>query len=83
MTRAAAFAAALLLALPAAAQRDEDLPRLIVKDSLARFNGPCPYSYDRRRLDPWLKCYPRDVHGQDVRDYRDRMGYPSPYRRYR
>ena len=96
MTRAIAFAAALLLALPAAAQRDEDIVRLIVDDSIARFNGPCPcpYSYDRgaqcadksaytRRLDPWLKCYPRDVHWRDVEMYRDRMGFQSPYRRYR
>ena len=51
--------------MPAAAQRDEDIRRLIVADSLARFSGycPCPYSYDRgeqcaeksvysRRIDP-------------------------------
>jgi hypothetical protein len=76
-------------ALPAAAQRDEDIRRLIVEDSLARFSGycPCPYSYDRgeqcaeksvysRRLDPYLYCYPADVHWRDVQAYRDRMGIP-------
>jgi hypothetical protein len=85
--RSAACVATLLLALPAAAQRDEDILRLIVEDSIARFNGPCPcpYSYDRgaqcadrsaysRRIDPWLKCYPRDVHWRDVEAYRERMG---------
>lgn len=76
-------------ALPAAAQRDEDIRRLIVEDSLARFSGycPCPYSYDRgeqcaeksvysRRIDPNLYCYPADVHWRDVQAYRDRMGLP-------
>jgi hypothetical protein len=93
--RAAALVAALLLALPAAAQRDEDIRRMIVEDSIARFSGfcPCPYSYDRgqqcadksaysRRIDPWLKCYTRDVHWRDIEAYRDRMGYPTPFRRY-
>lgn len=82
--------APLLGALPAAAQRDEDIRRLIVEDSLARFSGycPCPYSYDRgeqcaeksvysRRLDPTLYCYPSDVHWRDVQAYRERMGIPS------
>ena len=83
------FAATLLGALPAAAQRDEDIRRLIVEDSLARFSGycPCPYSYDRgeqgaeksifsRRTDPYLYWYPADVHWRDVQAYRDRMGIP-------
>ena len=41
--------ATLLGALPAAAQRDEDIRRRIVEDSLTRFSGYCPgpYSYDR------------------------------------
>jgi hypothetical protein len=82
-------AAILLVALPAAAQRDEDIRRLIVEDSLARFSGycPCPYSYDRgeqcggksvysRRTDPYLYCYPADVHWRDVQAYRERMGIP-------
>ena len=82
-------AATLLGALPAAAQRDEDIRRLIVEDSLARFSGycPCPYSYDRgeqcaeksvysRRIDPYLYCYPADVHWRDVQAYRERMGIP-------
>jgi hypothetical protein len=97
VSRAAACLAALLLALPAAAQSDEEIRKAIVQDSLARFIGycPCPYSYDRgqqcadqsvysRRADPWLRCYPQDVTWQEIRDYRDRMGStPSPYRRYR
>ncbi len=75
--------------MPAAAQRDEDIRRQIVADSLARFSGycPCPYSYDRgeqcagksvysRRTDPYLYCYPADVHWRDVQAYRDRMGIP-------
>jgi hypothetical protein len=79
----------LLTASPAGAQRDEDIRRLIVEDSLARFSGycPCPYSYDRgeqcaeksvysRRADPYLYCYPTDVHWRDVQAYRDRMGIP-------
>jgi hypothetical protein len=96
VTRTAALLAALMLALPAAAQTDDDIRRLIVEDSIARFTSycPCPYSYDRgkqcadesaysRRIDPWLKCYPRDVHWRDIEAYRDRMGIPQPYRRYR
>ena len=83
------FAATQLGALPAAAQRDEDIRRLIVEDSLARFSGycPCPYSYDRgeqgaeksifsRRTDPYLYWYPADVHWRDVQAYCDRMGIP-------
>jgi hypothetical protein len=79
--------------LPAAAQRDEDIRRLIVDDSLARFSGycPCPYSYDRgeqcgeksvysRRTDPYLYCYPADVHWRDIQAYRDRVGIPYPRR---
>ena len=96
MIKRAGFVAALVLAFPVAAQRDEDIRRLIVEDSIARFTGhcPCPYSYDRgqqcadksaysRRIDPWLKCYPADVHWRDVEAYRDRMGIAPPYRRYR
>jgi len=84
--------ATLLVALPAAAQRDEDIRRLIVEDSLARFSGycPCPYSYDRGeqcgeksvyslRTDPYLYCYPADVHWRDIQAYRERTG--MPYRR--
>jgi hypothetical protein len=91
--RTAAFLAALLVAIAAAAQTDDEIRRLIVDDSLARFSGycPCPYSYDRgqqcaeksvysRRADPWLRCYPRDVTWQDIRDYRVRMGIPPPIR---
>ena len=90
MRRAAGLLAVATLvgALPAAAQRDEDIRRLIVDDSLARFGSycPCPYSYDRgeqcadksaySRRTPYLYCYPSDVHWRDVQAYRERMGIP-------
>lgn len=84
-----ALAAALLWSAPALAQRDDEIRRLLVEDSLARFQGycPCPYSYDRgqqcadksaysRRtvLPPDLYCYPQDVPRWEVQDYRRRMG---------
>jgi hypothetical protein len=84
------LAAALLLwALPALAQHDDELRRMVIEDSLARFQGycPCPYSYDRgqqcgdksaysRRtaLPPDLYCYPKDVSWWDVEYYRERTG---------
>jgi hypothetical protein len=86
-----AAALAVLSAGPAHAQRDDEIRRLLVEDSLARFNGycPCPYSYDRgqqcadksaysRRTayPPDLYCYPNDVHWRDVQAYRQRMGIP-------
>ena len=78
-----------LWAVPALAQSDEDIRRLVIQDSLARFQGycPCPYSYDRgqqcadksaysqRATHPRdLYCYPQDVPRWDVEDYRRRMG---------
>lgn len=91
MRRAALLGLALAWAAPAEAQRDEDIRRLIVEDSLARFRGycPCPYSYDRgqqcadksvysqRAAHPHdLYCYPQDVPHWEVDDYRRRMGIP-------
>jgi hypothetical protein len=90
MTRWAVLAAALLVAAPALAQRDdEEIRRILIQDSLARFSGycPCPYSYDRgqqcadksaysRRTayPPDLYCYPNDIHWRDVEEYRRRVG---------
>jgi hypothetical protein len=90
MTRLALGAAlAVLWALPVLAQRDDEIRRLLIEDSIARFSGycPCPYSYDRgqqcadksaysRRavLPPDLYCYANDVHWRDVEAYRQRMG---------
>jgi hypothetical protein len=90
MTRLSLGAAlAVLWTLPALAQRDDEIRRLLIEDSIARFSGycPCPYSYDRgqqcadksaysRRavLPPDLYCYANDVHWRDVEAYRQRMG---------
>ena len=90
MRRAALLGvAALAWTAPALAQRDDEIRRLLVEDSIARFSGycPCPYSYDRgqqcadksaysRRTayPPDLYCYPNDVHWRDVQAYRERMG---------
>lgn len=90
MRRAAGLIGLALLAAaaPAAAQRDEDIRKILVDDSIARFGGycPCPYSYDRgeqcgeksaySRRTPYLYCYPSDVHWRDVEAYRERMGLP-------
>jgi hypothetical protein len=80
---------ALLCAGPAFAQSDEDIRRLVIEDSLARFQSycPCPYSYDRgqqcadksaysRRtvLPPDLYCYPNDVPYWEIVNYRRRVG---------
>jgi hypothetical protein len=82
-------ALALAWAAPAAAQHDDEIRRILVEDSLARFNGycPCPYSYDRgqqcaeksaysqRAAHPRdLYCYPQDVPLWEVEAYRRRMG---------
>jgi hypothetical protein len=90
MTRAALLGVLVLAwAAPAAAQRDDEIRRILVQDSVARFGGycPCPYSYDRgqqcadksaysqRATHPRdLYCYPQDVPRWDVEDYRRRMG---------
>ena len=80
---------ALLWAAPASAQSDDDIRRLVIQDSLARFQGycPCPYSYDRgqqcadksaysqRATHPHdLYCYPHDVPYWEIVNYRRRMG---------
>jgi len=85
------LAAALLWSAPALAQRDDEIRRILVEDSVARFSGycPCPYSYDRgqqcaeksaysqRATHPRdLYCYPQDVPWRDVEAYRQRMGIP-------
>ena len=89
MRRAVLLGVALAWTSPAEAQRDDEIRRLLVEDSIARFSGycPCPYSYDRgqqcadksaysRRavLPPDLYCYPQDVPWWEVRAYRERMG---------
>jgi hypothetical protein len=80
---------ALLWAAPGLAQSDEDIRRLVIEDSLARFQGycPCPYSYDRGQQcadksvysqsagrPVDLYCYPRDVPYWEIVNYRRRMG---------
>ena len=85
----AALALALAWAAPALAQSDEDIRRLVVEDSLARFQGycPCPYSYDRGQQcadksvysqSPGrpvdLYCYPHDVPYWEIVNYRRRTG---------
>ena len=90
MRRSALLAVALLGAAPALAQSDEDIRRLVVEDSLARFQGycPCPYSYDRGQQcadksvyrqssggrPVDLYCYPHDVPYWEIVNYRRRMG---------
>jgi hypothetical protein len=46
---AAAFAAALSLAAPAAAQTDAQIRQRLIRQSVAAYSGscPCPYSRDR------------------------------------
>jgi hypothetical protein len=46
---AAAFAAALSLAAPAAAQTDAQIRQRLIRQSIAAYSGscPCPYSRDR------------------------------------
>ena len=90
--RLALSGAALTLAwaAPSLAQSDEDIRRLVVQDSLARFQGycPCPYSYDRgqqcadksvyRQSSGGRQddhyCYPQDVTNWEIVNYRRRMG---------
>ncbi len=89
MTRGALLAAVLLSAGPALAQSDEDIRRILIQDSLARFQGycPCPYSYDRGQQcadksvysqpsgrTPYLYCYPQDVPYWEIVEYRRRVG---------
>lgn len=90
MRPALAAGLALLCAAPALAQSDEDIRRLVVEDSLARFQGycPCPYSYDRgeqcadksvyRQSSGGrpvdLYCYAHDVPYWEIVNYRRRMG---------
>ena len=89
MTRWALPAVALLGAAPALAQSDEDIRRILIQDSLARFQGycPCPYSYDRGQQcadksvysqpsgrPPDLYCYPQDVPWREIVEYRRRVG---------
>jgi hypothetical protein len=90
--RLALFGAALAvpLAAPALAQSDDDIRRLVIEDSLARFQSycPCPYSYDRGQQcadksvyrqssggrPVDLYCYPSDVPYWEIVNYRRRMG---------
>ena len=89
MRRWALGAVAVLLAWPAFGQRDDEIRRRLIEDSLARFQGycPCPYSYDRgqqcadksaysqRSTHPNdLYCYPHDVPYWEIVNYRRRMG---------
>ena len=89
MRRVLGAVLAVIWALPALAQRDDEIRRLVIEDSLARFQGfcPCPYTYDRgqqcadksaysRRtvLPPDLYCYPNDVSWWDIEVYRQRTG---------
>jgi hypothetical protein len=86
---ALAVLSAVLGAAPALAQGDDEIRRILIQDSLARFQGycPCPYSYDRGQqcadksaysqrtvLPPDLYCYPNDVNWHDVVEYRRRVG---------
>ncbi len=84
-------ALALTWTAPSLAQSDEDIRRLVVEDSLARFQGycPCPYSYDRGQQcadksvyrqssggrPADLYCYPADVPYWEIVNYRRRTGY--------
>jgi hypothetical protein len=89
MTPRAILAVVLLSAGPALAQSDEDIRRLLIQDSLARFQGycPCPYSYDRGQQcadksvygrpsgrPSDLYCYPGDVPYWVIVEYRRRTG---------
>lgn len=91
MRKALVWLALLLLpAAPGAAQglRDEEIQRIIINDSIARWRGdcPCPYSYawngtqcgDNsayiKRVPYAPLCYPHDVNWRDVREYRIRTG---------
>ena len=82
-------ALAVIWVLPALAQREDEIRRLVIEDSLARFQGycPCPYSYDRGQQcadksvysqpsgrTPYLYCYPQDVPYWEIVEYRRRVG---------
>ena len=66
---------------------DDEIRKMIVEDSLARYSGdcPCPYSYawnGRQCADnsaymkrmPGLYCYPQDVPPHEVERYRRDRG---------
>ncbi len=89
--RCLALAALLLLvAAPASAQRfhDDDVRRMMIEESLARFTAecPCPYSYAwngrqcannsayMRRQGETPLCYPSDISQRDVIFYRRQRG---------
>jgi hypothetical protein len=89
MRRWLVLLAVMLAATPALAQRDDEIRRLVIQDSLARFQGycPCPYSYDRGQQcadksaygrssgrPPDLYCYPGDVPYWEIVEYRRRTG---------
>ena len=85
-------AAAAFAGPPVSAQRlhDEDIRRMIIEESLARFGSgdcPCPYSYawngaqcadkslySRRVAIPDLFCYPADIPPHLVFEYRRSRG---------
>ena len=79
-----------LWAADASAQRwrDEEIRKILIDDSIARFGGgecPCPYSYAwngkqcadnsayMKRV-PNLYCYPQDVPYYEIRNFRERNG---------
>ena len=90
--RLAAFliASSLGVAVPdAAAQRwrDDEIRKILIDDSIARFGRecPCPYSlawngrqcadtsaYMKR--EPYLYCYPQDVPYYEIQKFRQRNG---------
>ena len=83
----------LLWASAAAAQRvdDEEIRRMIIRDSLAGFSSrdcPCPYSYawngqqcadkslyNQRTARRDIYCYPNDVSSRDIAEYRRQHEY--------
>ncbi len=80
----------LLWAAPGHAQRmhDDEIRKILVEESVATYNGPCPcpYSYARNGSQcagasaystataPSLLCYAADVTRHMIQDYRVRRG---------
>jgi hypothetical protein len=86
----AALGLGLLAPAPATAQRyhDDDVRRMMIEESLARFGAecPCPYSYAwngrqcannsayMKRQGETPLCYPNDISQRDVILYRRQRG---------